>query len=83
MFLFTAEELDQLAFKGPFQLKRFYGSTVLRFITSVSCYATQKCGQVANLFIVPLKDWVILVLIQMDFPWAYMYPYAAVCLHGT
>jgi len=24
--LFTAGELDQMAFKGPFQLKRFYAS---------------------------------------------------------
>lgn len=73
MFLFTAEGLDQVTFKGPFQLKRLYGSTVLRCVTSAFCHA--------NLFPVPLKDRVTLLLIQMDFPRVYVYPYAVVCLH--
>ena len=28
--LFTAEELDQMAFKSPFQLKRFYDSVIIQ-----------------------------------------------------
>jgi len=34
--LFIAGELDQVAFKGPFQLKRFYDSIILWIFNHVT-----------------------------------------------
>jgi len=62
--LFSARELDQMAFKGPLQVKRFYASMVKQFTQKVWGHARnmgcgcprkqpQNMGQIRPVYSVP------------------------------